>query len=206
VSFDTRRAYAKLLRKWVTGNITNDRYEDEYDEIVNKHGYDDAAHDMYTTMWFTYNDTNEHVLSQAARKDPEFRRRIARWLVFLYGDMQQYTWPAKLKPKFWRILFIGLLPMIVLGVMFFASTYTALIAGALVAGFVLWYLFFKILDINEPPAWLDYAINSQDEFYEIVQRLKYKNEIDAELYPFVSINDLSLARSNPRFLAGPQPA
>lgn len=93
VCTEERRRYARLVREFSRGAITNDEYEDRVDEIT---GRDTAVWHIHSRlMWFLYDDLHEHRLRGDHRITRPIRKEIARALLFLYTDSAGNTWDCR---------------------------------------------------------------------------------------------------------------
>ena len=99
-----RRRYVKHLRSLATGRITNFEYEDAVNESVD-FGKDGVLRVMYRYAWNLYDDLHQHRLVGEYALPKEARREIAKWIVFLYTDLE-YRWPTlwqRLSSRVFRI-------------------------------------------------------------------------------------------------------
>jgi hypothetical protein len=78
-----RRQYSELLRHFIAGRLTNDKYEDAYFELEGMYGRDPSVWAVFSSVWHFYDDLSEHRMTGDHRLTPEWRRRVARWIVFL---------------------------------------------------------------------------------------------------------------------------
>jgi hypothetical protein len=96
----SRRQLAELLRQLVTGQITNDQFEDR----IPYQSHDPSIREICREgAWFLYDDLHEHRLVGKFRLDKEQRSEIARWILFLERD-SEYEWP--IMPAWKRIALI----------------------------------------------------------------------------------------------------
>src|SRR5262249_42521171 len=84
---DARDKAATQLRRFVSGKITNDEFEDS--EIVTS---DRAIKAIWGTAWCFYDDFKVHRLTGRHRLPPAQRRECLRWILFLDSD-HEYVWP-----------------------------------------------------------------------------------------------------------------
>lgn len=91
-----RNKLAVLLRHLCSGRITNDHFTRIADELFNRRdrgGLEDrvllAIRDK---AWFLYGDLSEHKLHGPNTLTKNTRREVARWIMFLYTDLE-YVWP-----------------------------------------------------------------------------------------------------------------
>jgi hypothetical protein len=80
---------ALLLRRFAVGRITNDDFERDFPESR----VDPALRAVNERAWLLYNDLFTHRLSGDRALTSEGRREVARWVLFLYSDVE-YMWPA----------------------------------------------------------------------------------------------------------------
>ena len=79
-----RRAYAQLLRQFISGRMTNFEYESRFYKVYNTYGDDRGVSAVYDAASHLYCDFTRHRMTDANRAlTPEFRRTIARWVLFL---------------------------------------------------------------------------------------------------------------------------
>lgn len=83
----SRDALALALRKYVSGQITND----DLDE-VEVDWRDRGAVAVKEMAWSLYDDTYVHRVGGDLPRGSEARTAIARWIVFLHSDVE-YLWP-----------------------------------------------------------------------------------------------------------------
>lgn len=93
-----RRRYARLLRALATGRLTNDEYEDAVSETVDLRK-DKAIREIYGIARSLYSDMHEHRLKGPYALTHELRREVAKWLLFLYSDLEFKAVFSKL--EFW---------------------------------------------------------------------------------------------------------
>jgi hypothetical protein len=80
---------AELIRSLVAGRITNDVFE----KAVPRHSKDSAVGAVYADgAWGLYDDLREHRLKGRWRLSKANRHEVARWILFLEGDLE-YEWP-----------------------------------------------------------------------------------------------------------------
>ncbi len=94
-----RDRFAELLRHLVSGQITNDQFEDPLplkseDAAVNAVFWNGA--------WLLYDDLKEYKLVGKYRLPKDTRRETARWILFLKSDLP-YEWSRSL----WLFRFPG---------------------------------------------------------------------------------------------------
>ena len=99
---------AQLLRDFVSGQISNDQFEDNQPPSA-----DSAIEAIWKTAWVFYNDSYEHRLVDRHRLTADMRRICARWIIFLHSDVE-YAWPeiplpgidpaTRIEEGFWRRL------------------------------------------------------------------------------------------------------
>ena len=84
-----RDKFAELLRHLVTGQITNDEFENRA-PLSSK---DLAIFAIWwLAAWPLYDDFKEHTLTEEYRVSDDERREIAKYVLFLKTD-QEYQWP-----------------------------------------------------------------------------------------------------------------
>jgi hypothetical protein len=96
-SMNARRAYAELVRHFLSGRMTNHEYEERCSELL-KQG-DAAVEEVYCHLWFSYCDIQEQRLGCKHGMSRETRREFARWILFLrsgrhYEYEAQGCWPT----------------------------------------------------------------------------------------------------------------
>jgi hypothetical protein len=90
-----RNKFAELLRHFVAGNLTNFEYEDTADRILKNAAREDRSlWAIHSRVWFFYSDVREHRLRDRHALTDEGRSAVARWILFLYSDLE-YEWPIR---------------------------------------------------------------------------------------------------------------
>ena len=90
VEREARDQLAEQLRHLVAGQITNDEFEDR---LTPASSDDPATEEIFDAAWSLYSDQKEYRLVGKDRIPSEGRREIARWILFLKGDLE-YEWPC----------------------------------------------------------------------------------------------------------------
>jgi len=89
-----RREFARVLRDFLRGSITNRKYE----ELVEYRGgpldRDDACCFAYSVVWFAYCDLREHKVRSSRDLTPAGRKEIAKVLMLLYSDVPPSSQPT----------------------------------------------------------------------------------------------------------------
>ncbi len=101
-----RNRLAELLRHLASGQITNDEFEDALPQSS-----DPAIFEIYFNgAWYLYNDLYEYKLTGKYRLTKEYKRIVARWILFLKSNYE-YLWPVKYDKGLLEIplLFISIL-------------------------------------------------------------------------------------------------
>ncbi|WP_428740105.1 hypothetical protein, partial [Sulfurimonas sp.] len=100
VDLSTRTEFAEQIRHLVSGQISNDEFEDRLPESKDK-----AIREIFWNgVWGLYDDLKEHKLRGPFRIDKKYRGDIARWILFLKSDLE-YEWPPyPPKPQIINIL------------------------------------------------------------------------------------------------------
>ncbi|MEO0566282.1 MAG: hypothetical protein AAF066_00990 [Pseudomonadota bacterium] len=75
---EARSLAAVLLRSLISGQITNDQFEDDFPISS-----DPALDAIRDTAWLYYSDTKEYHLKGPERLHPDEKRAIIRWNLFL---------------------------------------------------------------------------------------------------------------------------
>jgi hypothetical protein len=83
----SRRRLALALRRYVAGRISNDAFED-----VDVDLHDPAIGAVQGAAWVLYSDMEEHYARGTFAVRGEYRRRVARWVLFLRSG-REYLWP-----------------------------------------------------------------------------------------------------------------
>jgi hypothetical protein len=85
-----RSRLAELIRGLVAGRITND----DFDESGPRGSHDSAVDAVFFDgAWGLYDDLHEHRLKGRWRLSDGSRYQVARWILFLEGDLE-YEWPT----------------------------------------------------------------------------------------------------------------
>ena len=87
VDRDARNKAAELLRRFISGQITNDDFDNKEPQTE-----DSAVRAIWNTAWVLYDDMIEHKLRGRHRLDPATKRECLRWIIFLDSDFE-YVWP-----------------------------------------------------------------------------------------------------------------
>jgi hypothetical protein len=83
----SRRRLAVALRRYVAGRISNDAFEDTEVDLR-----DPAIVAVLDEAWLLYSDMEEHYARGPHAVRGEYRRRVARWVLFLRSE-REYLWP-----------------------------------------------------------------------------------------------------------------
>lgn len=92
-----RNILVVLLRRLVTGQVTNDQFEEDLAKLFQgtdcEFRHDRALCGVAEQSWFLYSDNEEHTLrlKKKSRRRQQ-RREVARWIMFLHTDLE-YEWP-----------------------------------------------------------------------------------------------------------------
>src|SRR5262245_1910620 len=105
---EARRQVSELLRHLVSGQITNDEFEDR----LPKGSRDRAVTQISSQAWFLYSDLWEHRLVGTQRLNAEARTNVARTVLFLQSD-REFEWPewpigSRLLSALFRLLTLGM--------------------------------------------------------------------------------------------------
>jgi hypothetical protein len=85
----SRNITAAVLRRLMSGKITNDEFENTLAGACNA---DPAISAIGQMGWLLYSDLHEHYLVGKDRVGPFDRREVIRWILFLDSDFE-YVWP-----------------------------------------------------------------------------------------------------------------
>ena len=180
VDREARSQYGQLLRQLISGRMTNDEYEEQFDAIECD-ANDPAVSEAYHQAWFLYDDLRTHRMTGAYRLNREGRHAIAQAVLFLQSD-QEYGWP---KDGMFGISLTLLLVAEVVVCWFLVALFPAhflpIIGGAAALGAIM-FAYFSIRTILERRLW-DAA-----------------GDVDA--WPFLRQADLEEAVRHPRLLNG----
>jgi hypothetical protein len=102
-----RQKAALIMRRFLSGTITNDTFENEWPL-----SQDRAIVAVYTSLWCLYDDFKVHRLVGPHALHPDQQRACLRWLIFLDTDLP-YEWPKawapghnpSIRPSFFRGIF-----------------------------------------------------------------------------------------------------
>jgi hypothetical protein len=89
-----RDSAVELIRKLISGHITNDEFEDGYSSISNDDSVIDEIYHYGT--WYLYDDLKEHKLVGKYKLTDKTKSELAVWILFLKTDLE-YEWPHGLK-------------------------------------------------------------------------------------------------------------
>jgi hypothetical protein len=84
---ESRKRLAEALTHYVSGQITND----DLNAVV-VDWRDRGAVAVYEMAWGLYDDTSQHKATGRHHLGKDARRKISRWIAFLYSD-EEYLWP-----------------------------------------------------------------------------------------------------------------
>jgi hypothetical protein len=87
VDRQARDQLALALRRLITGRITNDDFDEAIPSLD-----DPCILPIYDCAWTLYDDNFQHHLTGRFELSPVVRREVARWIMFLYTDLE-YDWP-----------------------------------------------------------------------------------------------------------------
>ncbi len=192
VNVACRREFALVLRRFMAGRMTTDRYESEYFRLVREHGDDAAVQAVFDAAWYMYDDIFPHRMTGRHRLTKEARTRVARWILFLRTDAPflpgASSADATSTPKgehrlnLWH--FLGGIARIIAFVLSMLGASMIGVIGAVVS-FVVWLRNVVELENGEGhEAWID----------------------PDNCWPFRSVADLHAAASMPTYLHGGDPA
>jgi hypothetical protein len=106
-----RKKLSELLRHLVSGQITNDQFEDNSPFSSN----DRAIWAIRHQAWGLYSDFGEYKLKGKKALSPKNKHAIATWLLFLKSNFE-YEWPTHPGQTWWGALLsflsLGLIPRI----------------------------------------------------------------------------------------------
>lgn len=85
---NARNLAAQTIRHYVCGVITNREFEERYPRSK----VDPIIRTLDDSLWAIYDDIGTHKLTGESAVSRDLKRRIARWLLFLYSDCE-YRWP-----------------------------------------------------------------------------------------------------------------
>ena len=109
IDHEARRRVSELLRHLVSGQITNDAFEDALPEGSG----DRAVQEISSEAWYLYSDLWEHRLVGKERLSREARTHVARTILFLKSPLE-YEWPewpfrSRMVSSMLRVLTLGAL-------------------------------------------------------------------------------------------------
>ena len=90
INTPARRAYARLLREFARGAVTNREYEDLFDELIGKDTAVFAIH--HQLVWFLYCDIFDHRLTGKRALSRQARSEIAKAVLFLHTERPADAW------------------------------------------------------------------------------------------------------------------
>lgn len=191
---ETRNAYAELLRQFASGRMTNFEYERRYDRLVAaSDSMDPAVDSIYSAAWYLYCDLREHRLTSPKYRLPrKWRRLIAKWVLYLYSDLEHMPEESSARQKFYLSSRACLTIIMTLGICGGAVGITAGLVSLTAAGwlFTVSVVVFAALVIWDYSGYLGVA-------NEIVP------SIDCEApWPFPSIESYRAALESPKYLIG----
>jgi hypothetical protein len=84
----SRDKLAEMLRRFISGQITNFDFEDEIPSST-----DFVISEIYDSMWLFYDDFTKHKLEGEWALPKETKKLMARWVIFLHSN-EEYKWPT----------------------------------------------------------------------------------------------------------------
>jgi hypothetical protein len=87
VDRDARDKAAAILRHFISGQITNFKFEGELPS-----SNDPVISAIEDSMWFFYDDLTKHKMKGDWALPKQTKEIMARWIMFLYTD-EEYKWP-----------------------------------------------------------------------------------------------------------------
>ena len=82
-----RDSAAEILRQFFSGRFSQFDFEERFPGST-----DPAIRAVDHTVWCFYDDFREHKMTGEWKLTPEWKRAIARWVMFLHSDFE-YEWP-----------------------------------------------------------------------------------------------------------------
>lgn len=142
-----RRAYARLLRQFHSGRMTNFEYEDRVGFIRRTWGSDDAVDAVHFAQWPAYDDLCEHRMTDAGHRLARRERRwVARCVLFLGSEPAPACAPVPAMTAFglvWTLaVVVGAITPAAAVLVGFATGRTAVVVGGFVVIAVSWVLAF----------------------------------------------------------------
>ena len=87
VDVAARKSAATTLRKFMSGQITNDKFE-----VTMPITSDPSIGAAWESAWLYYSDMQRHKLIGNHRRHPDARKQWSRWILFLDSNLP-YQWP-----------------------------------------------------------------------------------------------------------------
>jgi hypothetical protein len=103
-----RRAYARLLREFARGALTNDQYENRCIPLCAMDTAVDAIHNQF--VWLLYDDLYPHRLKGKHALSREARRHLARAILLLRSEHPADAWEQRVDGSK-RVAKLGLLAL-----------------------------------------------------------------------------------------------
>jgi hypothetical protein len=104
----SRNALAESIRALVSGQISNDEFEDRRLPVSAE---DPAIWEIYSKgAWCLYSDLSEYRLIGKHRLTAQAKSEVARWILFLKTDLP-YEWPRLSTGKFLGLLLLNILTL-----------------------------------------------------------------------------------------------
>lgn len=190
VDVDARKELAEALRHLVTGQITNDDFDDRYADF--EHSSDPAIRSIAQFGWSLYSDTHKYRLRGSLAPSNETKSVAARAILFLQTRLE-YEWPpgfggvvpffCLFGPGFWLV--VGAIFLVVAGC---NEGLEAVVMGL-----------FGLALLAYPVHWLA-------TFRErLSAHRRFLAAGDFEVWPFLRTRDFEEAKRHPQFLAGEPP-
>lgn len=190
IDIELRRQLALDLRRLITGRMTNDDFDDAYDDFYVESN-DSAVQEIADFAWCLYSSDTlmPYRLRGNHEVDQETRRAAARAILFLNSG-REYEWPAMPEFPVLAILlsfsyFLGLplgVVLVVIGVPVSFTNPPELGWGLTLAGVIIFGV----------SLWLTLRGHTLCE----LQIIAYRESGDYEAWPFLRQSDLEEAKNN----------
>ena len=182
VDQEARRTYAELVRQFISSRMTNDEYEEKFEQLKLEN-LDPAVYEIFYQVWGLYDDYSTHRMTGDYHLDRVGRRQIAQAVLFLQSDYE-YQWP--------RDGGYGCLLFLLLAI--YAVATAALLSCLPSSSLLILYVSAGLCSTTTAMLLLKSRQEGQ----------RWQKAGDADAWPFLTQADLAEARRHPQLLAGKQ--
>ncbi len=180
INREARRKYRELVRQFISGRVTNDEYEEKFEQLKLEN-LDPAVDEIFHQVWHLYDDLSTHRMTGDHHLDKAGRRQIAQAVLFLQTE-NRYCWPQE---EMWGCL------------LFLVLSASAAATVCVISLFPAWFLL--VLSVSGcfcSVTTTFLLLKSRQE------KRAWQKAGEVAAWPFQTQADLSEAKRHPRLLAG----